>query len=124
MTGRAGRAPCGTDAGYQQHRLGGETACRRCCDAHALSVAISRAGAHAAHGPVRPAQYVAALAGREPAEALHQSDRARLVAALHHRGLDDAQVAIRTRMTTYTAARIRASLGLPAHQLLHEVRTA
>lgn len=60
-------------------------------------------------------RYEAALAGREPAEALTTRDRARLVAHLVRQGWTDVQIAGLTRMTTYTTARIRTRLDLPAN---------
>lgn len=58
----------------------------------------------------------ACCAGREPAESLDWRDREDLVAALVERGWTDVQVAILTRMTSYTTARIRDRLGLPANR--------
>lgn len=57
----------------------------------------------------------ACLAGDLPAEALHTEDRERLVRQLWRAGWTDVEVAVYTRLTTYTAARIRARLGLAAH---------
>jgi hypothetical protein len=54
--------------------------------------------------------------GHEPAEALHQDDRRRVVLRLHGRGWTDEEIAVRTRMTPTTAARIRNDLGLAANQ--------
>lgn len=51
--------------------------------------------------------WAACCAGREPAEALDPRDREDLVAALVDRGWSDVQIAVLTRMTTYTTARIR-----------------
>lgn len=53
----------------------------------------------------------ACCAGREPAEALDPRDREDLVAALVERGWSDVQVAVLTRMSTYTAARIRVRVA-------------
>lgn len=50
--------------------------------------------------------------GLEPAEALSTRDREDLVWQLHERGWTDVEIAEHTRMTTYTAARIRERLGL------------
>jgi hypothetical protein len=62
---------------------------------------------------LQPHLYAAALAGHEPAEALTTSDRRRLVAQLHRAGWTDADIAVHTALTTYTAARIRDGLDLP-----------
>lgn len=56
--------------------------------------------------------YRAAFAGDMPAEALPTHVRHHLVAQLHRGGRTDVEIAARTRMTTYTTARIRAGLGL------------
>lgn len=56
------------------------------------------------------------------AEALPRMQRLRLVSRLHEHGLTDAQVAELTAYSTYTAARIRSSLGLapnPEGRCLH-----
>lgn len=58
----------------------------------------------------------ACCTGREPAESLDPRDREDLVAALVQRGWTDVQIAVLTRMTTYTTARIRERLGLPANR--------
>lgn len=60
----------------------------------------------------RRALYRACVAGQAPAEALPADLRARLVAELVHHGWTDVQIAAHTRMTTYTTARIRDSIGL------------
>ncbi|HEY9354656.1 MAG TPA: hypothetical protein VIP28_15445 [Nocardioides sp.] len=57
----------------------------------------------------------AALAGVEPAEALTTRDRHRLVGMLVRDGWTDVDIAALTRMTTYTTARIRTRLDLPAN---------
>jgi hypothetical protein len=49
------------------------------------------------------------------AEALPRTTRLRLIRSLHALGLTDVQIAYRTAYTTYTAARIRAGLGLKAN---------
>lgn len=59
-----------------------------------------------------PHVWQACCAGLEPAERLHTKDREDLVAALHSRGWTDLEIATYTRMTDYTAARIRARLQL------------
>ena len=56
------------------------------------------------------------LRGDLLAEELSTTARELVVAWLHRRGLADREVASRTGMTTYTAARIRARLALPAVQ--------
>lgn len=68
------------------------------------------------HG-IRSGQWLwrACCAGREPAESLDWRDREDLVAALVERGWSDVEIATLTRMTTYTTARIRARLGMPAN---------
>jgi hypothetical protein len=55
-----------------------------------------------------------ACAGRISAEELHPLDREDLIWALHEWGMTDRQIAERTRLTTYTTARIRSRLGLAA----------
>lgn len=47
------------------------------------------------------------LLGREPAESLHWRDREDLVVGLAGRGWSDVEIAVLTRMSTYTTARIR-----------------
>ena len=107
-------ADCGTDAGYQRHRAHRQVPCQLCCDAHAVTNANNRAWLRSQRGPDDPMLYARARAGREPAEALTTDDRARLVAELAARGWDDTRIAAHTRQTTYTTARIRDRLGLPA----------
>jgi hypothetical protein len=51
--------------------------------------------------------WAACCAGREPAESLDPRDREDLVAELVARGWSDVQIAVLTRMSTYTTARIR-----------------
>lgn len=53
----------------------------------------------------------ACCAGREPAEALDPRDREDLVAGLVESGWADVEIAVHTRMSTYTAARIRDRVG-------------
>lgn len=62
-----------------------------------------------------PTLYRRCMDGHEPAESLPQNERARLVLILHNRGWTDVQVATHTRMSTYTAARIRRRIGLPVN---------
>jgi hypothetical protein len=62
-----------------------------------------------------------ALNGDWPAEALSTADRARLVRILHKRGWTDVEIAVHTRMTTYTTGRIRARLGLAPNTSVPEV---
>jgi hypothetical protein len=90
---------CGTPVGYRRHVRHRERPCRACCGANADATAVWRL-------------YRDALVGREPAEALPTRHRHRLVAELHSDGLTDHEIAAHTRMTTYTAARIRAEIGL------------
>lgn len=61
-------------------------------------------------------RYQRALAGHEPAESLTTREREQLVRALWTAGMTDVEIATHTHLTTYTAARIRARLGLAAHQ--------
>ncbi|WP_027944245.1 hypothetical protein [Amycolatopsis taiwanensis] len=61
-------------------------------------------------------RWEAACAGELPAEALSTRDREDLVWHLHELGWTDVQIAEHTRMSTYTAARIRDCLGLAPHQ--------
>lgn len=56
----------------------------------------------------------ACCAGREPAESLDPRDREDLVAGLVERGWSDVDIAVLTRMSTYTTARIRHRIGLRA----------
>lgn len=106
-------ARCGTAPGYQIHRRRKQVPCRACCTAHAAYMAEWRAGlTKPVTGPDEPIRYALARAGREPAEALTGRDRWRLVAELHRAGLSDVEVAAWTRMTTYTAARIRGDMAL------------
>lgn len=61
------------------------------------------------------ANYRLALAGRLPAEALVWPYRRRIVGVLAREGWTDAQMAAHTKWTTYTVARIRTAMGLPAN---------
>lgn len=54
----------------------------------------------------------ACCAGQEPAESLDVRDREDLVAGLVERGWSDVDIAVLTRMSTYTTARIRHRIGL------------
>lgn len=58
----------------------------------------------------------ACCAGREPAESLDPRDREDLVASLVERGWTDLEIAVLTRMSMYTTARIRNRLGLRANR--------
>jgi hypothetical protein len=60
----------------------------------------------------RRALLSACWAGREPAESLEPADREQLVYELWALGWTDAEIAAHTRMSTYTAGRIRERLGL------------
>jgi hypothetical protein len=60
--------------------------------------------------------------GREPAETLSPRDRDELVYDLWCAGWSDTEIAAHTRLSTYTAARIRRRLGL-APQPRSERRT-
>jgi len=53
--------------------------------------------------------------GDLPAEVLPTEDRERLLRQLWRAGWNDTEIAQHTRMTTYTAARIRSRIGLQAH---------
>lgn len=57
-------------------------------------------------------QFHLAKKGLLPAEELPTRARGQLVGELHGDGFTDVEIAERTRMTTYTTARIRARLGL------------
>lgn len=98
---------CGSTEGHHRHRRLDESPCQRCSDAQAL---------HAARKPwlraEQPIRYRAALDGREVAEALTPTDRARLVATLHRRGWSDQEIAVHCRMSLFVAAEIRERLGL------------
>lgn len=78
--------------------------------------------------PAKPASrsharlWLAACAGSEPADALPTRDREDLVYDLWSCGWTDQDIALHTRMTEYTTARIRTRLGLPARY--REVRHA
>lgn len=61
--------------------------------------------------------------GTLPAEILTPGDRDQLIYELWEAGWTDAEVATHTRSTTYTAARIRDRLGLPAHPSLQGKET-
>lgn len=54
--------------------------------------------------------------GELVAEELSTSARELVVAWLHAHGHTDVEVAALTRMSTYTASRIRSRLGLPARR--------
>lgn len=60
--------------------------------------------------------WVACWEGREPAEMLSTRDREDLVWNLHEQRLTDLEIAGHTRMSLYTAARIRGRLGLRPNQ--------
>lgn len=62
-----------------------------------------------------PALIDACRRGHEPAEALTPSEREHLIYDLWAAGWTDLETAVHTRLTTYTAGRIRARLGLAAH---------
>lgn len=65
--------------------------------------------------------YTHALAGRLPGEFLDGAWRGLLVAELTAAGWNDEQIAVHTRWTTYTVARIRTAMGLPANHEQREV---
>lgn len=50
--------------------------------------------------------------GEFPAEALTPGDREDLIRQLHQLGWSDVDIAIHTKQSTYTTARIRERLGL------------
>ena len=56
--------------------------------------------------------YRACMDGQLPAEELPAYLRARLLTQLHALGWTDLEIAVHTRMTLYTTARIRDRLGL------------
>ncbi len=69
--------------------------------------------------------WVRCLEGREPAESLPTLDRADLVWHLvHDLGWTDAEIAEHTRMTDYTAARIRGHLGLEPNRINSDTTAA
>lgn len=111
------RTGCGTELGHVRHVDYGEAPCMRCYDALTVAEANRRERSRPSSRPVNPLQYRQALTGSEPAEALAQADRHRLVAHLHGWGWTDARIAEHTRMTAYTTARIRDHLALPPHCL-------
>ena len=107
---------CGTEAAFQRHQDLGDGACAPCWDAHEVALANRRVRYSQRSGrPVNPIQYRAALAGREPAEALVAADRELLVRTLTAWGWTDRRIAEHTRQTLYTTARIRGRLGLAAN---------
>lgn len=57
------------------------------------------------------------LRGELLAEELTTTARELVITALYRRGLPDVQIACRTGLSTYTAARIWERLRLPAHPL-------
>ena len=67
--------------------------------------------------PLRPGHdqylYDRCRAGLEPAEMLTTGAREHLLHELWLLGWSDVEVAVYTRLTTYTAAAIRTRLGLP-----------
>lgn len=113
----ARRAACGSESGYRRHLAERTVPCVLCCDGHALHVALWRARLVTRRTlPDNPLQYRAALDGGEPADALTEADRHRLVTQLHAGGWTDVEIARHTRMTTYTTVRIRDDLlGLPVN---------
>ena len=70
------------------------------------------------------ALYVLARSGRLPADALPTHVRWQLVVDFHSIGWTDVDIAEHTRMTTYTTARIRSSLGLAPNRPRAEGMTA
>jgi DNA-binding NarL/FixJ family response regulator len=62
--------------------------------------------------------------GERVAEELTTTARELVVAWLHARGLTDTEVAERTRMSTFTASRIRIRLGLVAHRFPSTARSS
>lgn len=60
--------------------------------------------------------YAACWRGDQPAEVLDTADREHLLYDLWRQGWTDAEIATHTRMTTYTAERIRTRLGLRANR--------
>ena len=69
--------------------------------------------------PLRPDHdrylYDRCRAGLEPAELLTTAAREHLLYELWSLGWTDVEVAVYTRLTTYTAAAIRTRLGLPCN---------
>lgn len=119
----SGSARCGSESSYRRHRAQRTVPCRLCCDAHAVHMANWRARSRVT-AALDPILYQAARLGIVPAEVLAPGDRARLVSELVGRCWSDVEVAALTRMSTYTAARIRTDLGLPAARRTHEGRAA
>lgn len=62
-----------------------------------------------------PALVDACRRGTEPAELLTTAEREHLIYDLWAARWTDLEVAAHTRLTTYTAARIRSRIGLQAH---------
>jgi hypothetical protein len=69
----------------------------------------------------RPKLWLACWQGRLPAEILPTRDREDLVWHLVDAGWTDRQIAEHTCMTEYTAARIRARLGLVGNEPARKV---
>lgn len=57
----------------------------------------------------------AVMAGREPAETLPPMQRRAVMAAWVRAGWPDREIAVHTRWSEYTVARIRSGLGLAAN---------
>lgn len=69
----------------------------------------------------RRRNYRNALRGQLPAEALtNRGDREQLVRQLWQAGWTDTQIAVHTRWTSHTVARIRNRLELPPNQVATE----
>jgi hypothetical protein len=64
------------------------------------------------HPQSRARLLAACWSGREPAELLTRKERELLLFELWARGLDDVEIAIHMRQSTYTTCRIRERLGL------------
>lgn len=58
----------------------------------------------------------ACWAGQEPAEALPRGERDLLLFDLWRQGWTDQEIAIHTKLSTYTTCRIRERLGLEARR--------
>lgn len=100
----------GTETGYRRHLLTKSVPCRPCTDAHAVVIANWRARSRVV-AALEPTKYQAARIGLLPAEALQPGDRDRLVAELIDRRWTVVEIAVLTRMTTYTTGRIVSRLS-------------
>jgi len=88
------------------------------------AVALQITITHDTTAPTRPVTdhqvYALCLAGHLPAEILPSGRRRLLIHELHTLGWTDLEIASHTRMTLYTAARLRDQLGLAPNAVASE----